>query len=116
MLIILKNGGLGSGGLNFDAKVRRDSTDVADLFHGHIGAIDTFARGLRIAAKILAEGKIDRFVTKRYASFDQGIGKRIETGKANFTSLQHYILKQGEAAPNASARQEYLENLFNRYC
>ncbi|MBA3710670.1 MAG: xylose isomerase [Planctomycetes bacterium] len=116
MLIILKNGGFTSGGLNFDAKVRRDSYDVEDMFHGHICGVDAWARGLRIAAKIAKAGKIDKFIKDRYASYDKGVGKEIESGKATFESLQEYILKKGEAAGNASARQEYLENLFNSYC
>ena len=114
--IIMKAGGLGSGGLNYDAKVRRDSYDVADMFHAHICGIDTWARGLRIAAKVIKDKQLDRFVAKRYSSYDHGIGKDIESGKATFEKLQKYILAKGEAAPNASARQEYLENLFNSYC
>ncbi len=116
MLIILKNGGFGTGGLNFDAKVRRDSYDVEDMFHGHICGADAWARALRIAAKIKAAGKLETFVKGRYASWDKGIGKEIESGSASFESLQAYILKKGECAPNASARQEYLENLFHSYC
>jgi xylose isomerase len=116
MLIVMKAGGFGSGGLNFDAKVRRDSYDIEDMFHGHICGVDAWARGLRIAEKIQKDGKIDAFIAQRYASYDHGIGKDIETGKATFESLQQYILGKGEAAANASARQEYLENLFNAYC
>jgi len=116
MLTLIKNKGFSGGGLNFDAKVRRDSYDVEDMFHGHICGADSWARGLRIAAKIVADGKLDDFVKARYASWGTGIGKRIETGKEDFLSLQKYILAKGECAPNASARQEYLENLFNSYC
>ncbi len=114
--IIINGGGFGSGGLNYDSKVRRDSYDVADMFHAHICGIDTWARGLRIAAKIIKDKQLDRFVAKRYSSYDKGIGKEIEAGRVNFEKLQKYILAKGEAAPNASARQEYLENLFNKYC
>lgn len=115
--IILKNKkGLGSGGLNYDAKVRRDSYDVEDMFFAHICGIDTWARGLRIAERIIKDGKLDAFVKNRYSSYDKGIGKNIEQGKASFESLQKYILAKGEAATNGSARQEYLENLFNGYC
>jgi xylose isomerase len=116
MLTVLKCGGFGSGGLNFDAKVRRDSYDIEDMFHGHICGADAWARGLRIAARIKEDGKLDSFIKGRYASWDKGIGKEIESGKASFESLQQYILKKGEVEPNASARQEYLENLFNSYC
>jgi len=116
LLVVLKAGGFGSGGLNFDAKVRRDSYDVEDMFHGHICGIDSWARGLRIAAKIKADGKLDAFIKDRYSSYGKGIGKVIESGKADLESLQQYILKKGEAQPNPSARQEFLENLFNSYC
>jgi xylose isomerase len=115
-IILQQKNGMGTGGLNYDAKVRRDSYDVEDMFHAHICGIDTWARGLRIAAKMIQDKKLDKFVKNRYSSFDKGIGKDIEAGKADFLSLQAYILKKGEAAPNASARQEYLENLFNSYC
>ena len=115
MLVILANKGLGSGGLNFDAKLRRDSTDVEDFFHAHIGGIDTYARGLRIAAKIKEDGKLEQMVKDRYRSWDKGIGKEIEKGKHDLTSLQKYILKKGEAAPNQSGKQELFENVFNSY-
>lgn len=115
-IILKQKGGLGSGGLNYDAKVRRDSYDVQDMFYAHICGIDTWARGLRIAERIVKDGAIDKFVKSRYASYDKGIGKDIEAGKCDLESLQAYILKKGEAAPNQSARQEYLENLFNKYC
>jgi xylose isomerase len=115
MLSIIKNEGLGKGGLNFDAKLRRDSTDLEDFFHAHIGGIDTYARGLRIAAKIIEDGKLDAMVKDRYASWDQGIGQEIEQGKHDFKSLQSYILKKGEAAPTRSGRQELFENVFGSY-
>ena len=115
MLTILKWGGIAPGGVNFDAKVRRESFEPIDLFHAHIGGMDAFARGLKIAAAIRAEGEFDKFVKQRYSSFDSGIGAEIESGKADFKSLEAYMLKKGEAAPNASGRQEMLENLFNRY-
>ncbi len=115
-IILQQKHGLGSGGLNYDAKVRRDSTDVADMFHAHICGVDTWARGLRIAERLIKDGRIAKAVDERYRSWDAGIGKQIESGKADFASLQAYILKKGEAAPNPSARQEYLENHFNRFC
>ena len=114
-IILQQKDGLGSGGLNYDAKVRRDSYDVEDMFHAHICGIDTWARGLRAAEKIIKDGKLAKFVDDRYSSYDKGIGKDIEKGKVDFETLQKYILKKGEAAPLVSARQEYLENLFNTY-
>ncbi len=115
-LIMQQKGGMGSGGLNYDAKVRRDSYDVEDMFFAHICGIDTWARGLRIAEKIIKDKELATFVDKRYASYDKGIGKQIESGKVDLESLQKYIIAKGEAAPLASARQEYLENLLNRFC
>jgi xylose isomerase len=115
-IILQQKDGMGTGGLNYDAKVRRDSYDVEDMFYAHICGIDTWARGLRIAEKIIKAKQLSKFVAKRYSSYDSGIGKQIEDGKVDFEKLQKYILAKGEAAPNASARQEYLENLFNTYC
>jgi xylose isomerase len=115
MMAILKHGGLGAGGVNFDAKVRRESFEPIDLFYAHIGGMDAFARGLKIAAAIRAEGELTKIVNDRYASWDSGIGAEIELGKANFKTLEAYMLKKGEAAPNASGRQEFIENLINRY-
>ena len=115
MLIILKYGGLGSGGVNFDAKVRRESIDAADLFHAHIGGMDAFARGLKIAAAIRADGGMEDFVKQRYSSWDSGVGAEIESGKHDFKSLSDYMLDKGEVAPNTSGRQEYLENYVNRF-
>ncbi len=115
MLSILKMGGFTTGGVNFDAKVRRESFEPEDLFHAHIGGMDTFARGLKIAAAIRADGRLAEFVRQRYSSWDGGIGARIEAGKASFQDLEAYILKKGEAAPNASGRQEFLENLINEF-
>jgi xylose isomerase len=115
MLVILGQGGLGSGGLNFDAKVRRESFEPIDLFHAHIGSMDAFAQGLKIASAIRKEGLISGFVKDRYASWDTGIGAEIESGKAGFAELEKYILEKGDAAKNVSGRQEMLENIFNRY-
>jgi len=115
MLILLKYGGLAPGGVNFDAKVRRESFEPVDLFHAHIGGMDAFARGLKIAAAIRAEGELDAFVKQRYSSWDTGIGAKIESGAADFKALEAYMLGKGEIAPNASGRQEMLENLINRY-
>ncbi len=115
MLSILKYGGLTTGGVNFDAKVRRESFEPLDLFYAHIGGMDAFARGLKIAAAIRKDGRLAEFVQQRYSSWDSGIGAKIEAGKTDFKDLEAYILKKGEAAPNTSGRQEYLENLINEF-
>jgi xylose isomerase len=115
MLAILKYGGLTTGGVNFDAKVRRESFEPVDLFHAHIGGMDAFARGLKIAAAIRKDGRLADFVKGRYASWDSGIGAKIEAGKAGFKELEAYMMKKGEAGANASGRQEYLENLINEF-
>jgi xylose isomerase len=115
MLAILKYGGFTTGGVNFDAKVRRESFEPIDLFHAHVGGMDTFARGLKIAAAIRADGVLGDFVKNRYSSWDSQLGQRIEAGQETLASLEKYMLQKGEAAPNASGRQEYLENLINQY-
>jgi xylose isomerase len=115
MLAILKYGGLTTGGVNFDAKVRRESFEPMDLFHAHIGGMDAFARGLKIAAAIRKDGRLAEFVKGRYASWDSGIGARIEAGKMNLADLEAYMLKKGDAARNTSGRQEFLENLINEF-
>jgi xylose isomerase len=114
MLIILKQGGLGKGGLNFDAKVRRSSTDPSDLFHAHIGGMDAFARGLLIAHEIMEEKVFSKFVAERYKSFDSGMGAKIMSGKIGLSDLEKWALKEG--SPDlASGRQEMLENILNSY-
>ena len=115
MLMLLKHGGVAPGGVNFDAKVRRESFDPMDLFHAHIGGMDAFARGLKIAAAIRADKALDKFVDQRYSSWDNGIGAEIESGKADFKSLENYMLEKGEAAANESGRQELIENVVNYY-
>ncbi len=115
MLGILKYGGLTTGGVNFDAKVRRESIEPVDLFHAHIGGMDAFARGLKIAAAIRKDGRLAEFVKSRYASWDSGLGKSIEEGKESFETLEAYMLKKGEAKANTSGRQEFLENLINEF-
>lgn len=115
MLMLLKYGGIAPGGVNFDAKVRRESFEPIDLFHAHIGGMDAFARGLKIAADIRADGELAAFVKQRYSSWDEGIGAEIEAGQADFKSLEAYMLEKGEVAPNQSGRQEMLEHLINRY-
>ena len=114
MLVILGQGGLTPGGVNFDAKVRRESFEPIDLFHAHIGGMDTFAWGLKIAGKIRADGVLKDFVKERYSSWDTGIGQEIEAG-ASFADLEKYILEKGDASLNVSGRQEMLENIVNRY-
>jgi len=115
MLAILKMGGFKTGGVNFDAKVRRESFEPIDLFHAHIGGMDAFARGLKVAAAIRTDGRLAEFVKQRYSSWDSGIGARIEAGKTNLKELEAYMLKKGEATPNSSGRQEFLENLVNEF-
>ena len=95
MLAVLKYGGFTTGGLNFDAKVRRESFEPIDLFYAHIGGMDAFARGLKIAAAILADGELARMLKDRYASWDTGVGAEIEAGKHDFASLEKYMLGQG---------------------
>lgn len=115
MMSILQAGGLGSGGFNFDAKLRRTSIDLEDLFYAHIGGMDSYALGLKLARKILAEGKLKKFVKDRYSSYDSDYGRDIERGKTDFKQLEKLVLtKLGEPTPK-SARQEYLHNLLNSY-
>jgi xylose isomerase len=115
MTSILRAGGLGSGGFNFDAKLRRPSIDPEDLFHAHIGGMDAYALAYKLARRILADGKFEQFVAARYSSFDSGFGRDIERGRLDFRSLEKLVLgRLGEPRPR-SGRQEYLENLVNRY-
>jgi len=114
MMIVLNQNGLGSGGLNFDAKVRRSSNDPVDLFHAHIGGMDSFARGLLIANKIIEEKAFSKFISERYSSFDSGIGAKIMAGKVGLEEIEKWILKEGTPELE-SGRQEMLENLLNSY-
>lgn len=114
MYTILKAGGLTTGGLNFDAKVRRQSIDPVDLFHAHIGAMDTFARGLKNAVKMIKDGKFEKAVTDRYAGWDKGLGADVEAGKIGFVECEAFTLANGEPELT-SGRQEMLENLLNQY-
>ena len=115
MLAFLKKGGIAPGGVNFDAKVRRESFEPVDLFHAHIGGMDTFAMGLKVAAAIRADGLLKEMVNERYSSWDSGVGSEVEAGKHNFASLEKYMLEKGDATPNVSGRQELFENVVNRY-
>ena len=115
MLTLLKAGGFKSGGLNFDAKVARESFEPIDLFHAHIGGMDAFARGLKIAAAIRKDGILERFVRERYSSWDSGMGAEIEAGKMGIPQLSQYVMQKGALAPNSSGRVEMLENILNEY-
>jgi xylose isomerase len=115
MLTILKMGGFTTGGTNFDAKVRRESFEPIDLFYAHIAGMDTFARGLKIAAAIRKDGRLADFVKQRYSSWDTGIGKKIEAGKVGLRDLEAYMLEKGDIDPNQSGRQEFLEALINEF-
>lgn len=113
MYEILKNGGLAPGGINFDAKVRRASFELEDLFVGHIAGMDTFALGLKAAAKLIEEGLIDKFIEERYSSYKEGIGKKIAEGNITFEELEEYIIDK-EKIENKSGKQEYLEVIVNQ--
>jgi xylose isomerase len=115
MYSVLKYGGFATGGVNFDAKVRRESFEPIDLFYAHIGGMDAFARGLKIAAAMRADGQLEKLLKERYASWDAGLGAEIEAGKHSLASLEKVMLQKGEAADNRSGRQEMIENLINTY-
>jgi len=114
MLVILEAGGFAGGGINFDAKIRRNSTDAADLFHAHIGGIDSFARALIIADNILNKSNYKKLRIERYASYDEGKGKSFEEGKLTLEDLRSFALENGEPA-TISGRQEYFENIITRF-
>ena len=107
-------GGFTKGGLNFDAKVRRASFEPVDLFYAHIAGMDTFARGLKVAARLIEDRVLEDFIAKRYESYTTGIGKDIVDGKVGFKELEAYTLKNGEPKLQ-SGRQEMLEAIFNQY-
>jgi xylose isomerase len=114
MLIILEAGGFQGGGINFDAKIRRNSTDPADLFYAHVGGMDIFARALITADSILQKSDYKKIRADRYASFDTGKGKAFEEGKLTLEDLRAYAIEHGEPA-KTSGKQEFLENLINRF-
>lgn len=114
MLCVLRMGGFTTGGLNFDAKCRRESYEPVDLFHAHIGGMDAFARGLKIAHAILEDGRLEGFKKERYGSFDSGIGAQIESGAVGLEELETYTFENGEPSTK-SGRQEMLENLINEF-
>ena len=112
MMVVLEYGGLGNGGLNFDARVRRESTDLEDLFIGHIGAMDAFARGLLVADRVLADPRMSELRYGRYRSFDSGDGKRFEDGELSLGDLRDIAAANGEPR-RRSGKQELVENLIN---
>jgi xylose isomerase len=114
MLVLMKMGGFTSGGLNFDAKRRRESWEPVDLVHAHVVGMDAFARGLKTAAAIRADGRLDGFIQERYQTWDTGIGTLIESGKTTLGDLEKAALAAGEPTI-ASGRQEMLEGLFNEF-
>ena len=110
----LMAGGFTTGGLNFDAKVRRASTDTLDLFYAYIGGMDTFAKGLKVAAKLIEDKVFENFIEKRYESYTRGVGKDIIEGKVTLKDLAEYALTLKDVK-NDSGRQEMLENILNNY-
>jgi xylose isomerase len=114
MLVILEAGGFKTGGINFDAKTRRNSTDLVDIFHAHIGGMDIFARALLTAQAVLDNGEYTRLRKERYASFDSGKGKAFEQGKLTLEQLRDFAHTNGEPE-QTSGKQEYYENLLNRF-
>ncbi len=113
MLEVLRAGGFRNGGLNFDAKIRRASMNPRDLFVAYIAGMDAFALGLRIADRIIRDGRVDQFVADRYASFRTGIGAEIVSGRATLESLADYALRLGRVEEKNSGGQEYLESVIN---
>ena len=114
MMQVLLNGGFGNGGTNFDAKLRRSSTDPEDIFIAHISAMDAMAHALLNAAAILEESPVPQMVKERYASFDSGLGKKFEEGQASLEDLYNYSVKNGVPAV-ASGKQELYETMLNLY-
>ncbi|MGE9294638.1 MAG: xylose isomerase [Puniceicoccales bacterium] len=114
MLVVLKMGGFTTGGLNFDAKRRRESFEPVDLFHAHIGGMDTLARGLKIAHRIIEDHRICDLISERYSSWESALGHRIETGKLTLVELEKIALRKKEPV-TPSGRQEMLENMVNDY-
>jgi xylose isomerase len=112
MLTVLKMGGFTTGGLNFDAKVRRESFEPIDLFYAHIGGMDALARGLKIAAAIRADGRLAELVKNRYVSWDSGIGAAIEAGKEDFTSLEKYALSQPTPSNTRAGARNFSKTLL----
>ncbi|WAR31934.1 XYLA-like protein [Mya arenaria] len=114
MRVIIEQGGLAPGGLNFDCKVRRESTELRDMFTAHIGAMDTFAKALKVAAAMKNSGLFDKQIKERYGSFSEGIGKKIDEGTTDFEELEAYVMGKGDPVA-ASGRQEHYETMFNTF-
>merc|ERR1711928_49540 len=114
MKTVIEKNGMEPGGLNFDAKLRRESTDTEDLFVAHIGAMDAFARGLRNAARLIEDGIFAKNLRKRYGSFEFGFGQKLSNGSATLEDCEKFVREHGEPGP-MSAKQEHLETIFNRY-
>ncbi|MDF2669567.1 MAG: xylose isomerase [Paenibacillus sp.] len=114
MYEVLKNGGLGKGGVNFDAKVRRASFEPEDLFYAHIAGMDAYAKGLKVAARLIEDRVFEDAIDRRYATFNEGIGKQIVEGQATLASLEQYAL-QNNPIVNVSGRQERLKAVLNQY-
>ena len=114
MLVLLEMGGFTTGGLNFDSKRRRESHEPIDLFHAHVGGMDAFARGLKNAAAIRADGRYENFLKDRYSSWDGELGSKIENGNTSLADLETHALSN-EPVILPSGRQEMLENLFNNF-
>jgi xylose isomerase len=112
---ILKNGGLGNGGFNFDAKVRRQSLDPADLLHGHVGGLDTLARGLKGAAALIEDGSYDRAIEERYAGWSEKGAAAMLAGQRTLAQIADWVESDNISPQPRSGRQEYLENLVNRF-
>lgn len=115
MYEIIRGGGLKSGGLNFDAKVRRGSHTIEDLFIAHIAGMDAFAAGLKIAARLWEDQVLEKGLSKRYQSYTQGMGKQIIENKVGFKELEAYVLKEVKDIQNESGKQEYIESIINQY-
>lgn len=115
MYEILKAGGLGTGGLNFDAKVRRASFTPEDMFYAHVAGMDAFAKGLKAAYALLSDGDLESFISKRYSSYQDGIGRKITEGTVGFKELEAYALAMDKPIVNESGRQEWLETIVNQY-
>lgn len=115
MYEVLQNGGLGKGGVNFDAKVRRPSFEPEDMFLAHIAGMDTFAKGLTTAARLIEDRVFEDFIDKRYSSFQEGIGADVLSGKATLSSLAEYALNNEKPRANESGREEWLKSVLNQY-
>ena len=112
---MLKAGGLTLGGFNFDAKVRRQSVDAVDLVYAHVGGIDTLAQGLLIAARMIEDDRFGAFKEARYAGWNEGFGRQVLNGQLGLAAVADLAAQRGLEPQPRSERQEYLENLLNRY-